>query len=94
MDGDMMIYDEDELDDEDHELNDAISDNTHLWSLDPATGTVPIPYMVQNDIRPEIRDRIEQAMSEYDKKTCIRYRTKIYTAIIDSLIVLCRKENS
>ena len=86
MEGDMMIYDEDELDDDDYELKDAISNTTYLWSLDPATGTVPIPYMVQSDMRNETRDRIERAMSEYDKKTCIRYSTKINTAIIASLI--------
>ena len=72
MDGDMMIYDEDETEDDNYELNDAISNSAYLWSLDPATGTVPIPYMVQKDICPEIRDRIERAISEYDKKTCIR----------------------
>ena len=82
MEGDMMIYDEDELDDDDYELKDAINDTTHLWSLDPATGTVPIPYMVQKDIRPEIRDKIERAMSEYDTKTCIRYNIIMNTAII------------
>ena len=69
----MMIYDEDELDDDDYILDDAISNRRYLWSLDPATGTVPIPYMVQNDIRPEIKDRIERAILEYTQKTCIRY---------------------
>ena len=86
MEGDMMIYDEDELDYDDYELDDAISKDKYLWSLDPATGTVPIPYMIQHDIRPEVRNRIERAMSEYDRKTCIRYNTKINTAIITSLI--------
>ena len=88
MDGDMMIYDEDEVEGDDYELNDAISDDKYLWSLDPKTGTVPIPYMVQKDIRPEIRERIERAMSEYDKKTCIRYNTNIHTAIIISVIYI------
>ena len=76
-----MIYDEDELDDDDYVLDDAISNRTYLWSLDPATGTVPIPYMIQDDIRPEIRDRIERAILEYDQKTCIRYIRQIIGAI-------------
>ena len=75
----MLIYDEEELDNdyyEDH-LEDAIEEKKSLWSLDSVTGTVPIPYMIQTDIRPEIRKRISKAISEYDQKTCIRYITNV-----------------
>lgn len=73
MDGDMIIYEENEFDDDDNQFRDAIVDEQFLWPLDSATGTVPIPYMIQDIIRPEIRERIVQAVSEYSKKTCIRY---------------------
>ena len=68
------------------ELDDAISDDKYLWSLDPKTGTVPIPYMIDHTMRPEIRERIEQAVSEFDRKTCIRYSTKIHKENIVSVI--------
>ena len=66
----MIIYEEEEFDDDG--LYDAINDENYLWSLDSATGTVPIPFMIENGIGPEIRDRILKAISEYDEKTCIR----------------------
>ena len=74
----MLIYDEEELDYYGDHLEDAIEEEKYLWSLDSVTGTVPIPYMIQTDIRPEIRKRISQAISEYDQKTCVRYITNIY----------------
>ena len=68
----MIIYQTDELDDDGYELNDAIIDENHLWSLDSTTGTVPIPFMIEHGMRPETRDKIAKAISEYDLKTCIR----------------------
>ena len=73
----MLIYDEEELDYYEDHLEDTIEEEKYLWSLDSVTGTVPIPYMIQKDIRPEVRKRIAQAISEYDQKTCIRYITNI-----------------
>ena len=73
----MLIYDEEEMDYYGDHLEDAIEEEKYLWSLDSVTGTVPIPYMVQTDIRPEIRKRIAEAISEYDQKTCVRYITNI-----------------
>ena len=69
----MIIYDENEFSDDGYQSSDAIVDERFLWPLDSATGTVPIPFMIQDNIRPEIRERIVQAVSEYSKKTCIRY---------------------
>ena len=67
----MIIYEEEEFDDDG--LYDAINnDDNYLWSLDSATGTVPIPFMIANRVGPEIRDRITKAVLEYDQKTCIR----------------------
>ena len=66
----MIIYEEEEFDDDG--LYDGINDENYLWSLDSATGTVPIPFMIENGIRPETRDKILKAISEYDQKTCIR----------------------
>ena len=71
MDGDMMIYEDEEFDDDEYELNDAV-DGNHLWSLNSTTGTVPIPFMIGNGVSLETRERIVQAVSEYSKKTCIR----------------------
>ena len=37
-----------------------------------ATGTVTIPFMIQNDLSQEKRNKIARAVHEYDQKTCIR----------------------
>ena len=66
----MIIYEEEELHDDG--LYDVINDGLYLWTLDSTTGTVPIPFMIENGIRPEIRDKILKAIYEYDQKTCIR----------------------
>ena len=69
----MIIYEENEFDDDEYQSSDAIVDEKFLWPLDSATGTVPIPFMIEDNIRSEIRERILLAVSEYSKKTCIRY---------------------
>ena len=66
----MIIYEEEEFDDDG--LYDVINDENYLWSLDSATGTVTIPFMIQNDLSPEKRNKIARAVHEYDQKTCIR----------------------
>ena len=68
-----MIYEEDELGDDGNELSDAIVDRRFLWPLDSASGAVRIPFMIQDDARQEVRERIIEAVSEYSEKTCIRY---------------------
>ena len=72
MEGDIMGYYNDDLVDNEDELQDAINDKSHLWSLDTTTGTVPIPYKIDNWIDPDKRDEITKAITEYDRKTCIR----------------------
>ena len=66
----MIIYEEEEFDDDG--LYDAINDENYLWSLDSATGTVPIPFMIENGLSREKREKIGKAVSEYNQKTCIR----------------------
>ena len=68
----MIIYEEEEFDDDRFVLDDRIDDENYLWSLDSATGTVPIPFMIENGLSQEKRDKIEKAVSEYNQKTCIR----------------------
>ena len=68
----MIIYKEEEFDDDEFALHDVIDDENFLWSLDSETGTVPIPFMIQDDLSPEKRNKIAEAVSEYDQKTCIR----------------------
>ena len=81
MEGDIMAYDNimhaDDEQESYYELEDAISDTNHLWSLDKTTGTVPIPFKIDDGIGPDMRDMIFKAISEYDKKTCIRYSSMI-----------------
>ena len=76
MEGDIMAYDNimhaDDEQESSYELEDAISDTNHLWSLDKTTGTVPIPFKIDDSIGPIMRDNIMRAISEYDQKTCIR----------------------
>ena len=77
MDGDIIAYNniepniDNEYDDY-YEFEDAIDDKNYLWSLDKTTGTVLIPYKIDDSIGPVMRDNIMRAISEYDKKTCIR----------------------
>ena len=68
----MIIYEEEEFDDNAYALNEHITDKNHLWSLDSATGTVPIPFMIENGLSQEKREKIGKAVSEYNQKTCIR----------------------
>ena len=77
MDGDIIAYNKIDpvIDDEYdyyNEFEDAIEDKNHLWSLDETTGTVVIPYKIDDSISPAMRNNIMRAISEYDKKTCIR----------------------
>ena len=72
MEGDIIDYNNDDLGDNGNELQDAINNKSHLWSLDTTTGTVPIPYKIDDGIGPDLRDKIIKAITEYDKKTCIR----------------------
>ena len=77
MEGDIMAYDNIEQADHEqesyYEFEDAISDTNHLWSLDIPTGTVPIPFKIDDAIAPDMRDMILHAIFEFDMKTCIRY---------------------
>ena len=72
MEGDIIGYNNYDPSDIENELQDAISEKSHLWSLDTKTGTVPIPYKIDDGIGPDLRDKIIKAITEYDKKTCIR----------------------
>ena len=77
MDGDIIAYNniepniDNEYDDY-YEFEDAIDDKNYLWSLDETTGTVVIPFKIDDIIGTAMRDNIMRAISEYDKKTCIR----------------------
>ena len=56
---------------------DAVSNPDYLWTLDPVNGTVPIPYVVDDDTeayryRSDIRENIARAVTEFNEKTCIR----------------------
>ena len=72
--GDMIFYDETESDDfDDNDYYDAINDTDFLWTLDSTTGTVEIPYMIDNNIYDDFRrDKIQKAVDEFHDKTCIR----------------------
>lgn len=67
-----LIYDDDI--DENEYLDDAISDTNALWELDPDTGTVPIPFMIDESFNgdSEMLDQIHRAIFEFTSKTCIR----------------------
>lgn len=69
--GDIIAYDKEELEDYDY-FDDAISSIDALWALDPETGTVPIPFMVDDYIDFQTKENIERAVKEYNEKTCIR----------------------
>ena len=58
MEGDIIVYDNNELEEYD-DYGDAVNDTSALWNLDPATGTVPIPYMISNNIDSQTREKIE-----------------------------------
>ena len=66
------IYDDDI--DENEYLDDAITDSNALWELDPGTGTVPIPFMIDKSFNgdSEMLDKIHRAIFEFTSKTCIR----------------------
>ena len=70
----MIFYDETESDDfDDNDYYDAINDTDFLWTLDSTTGTVEIPYMIDNNIYDDFRrDKIQKAVDEFHDKTCIR----------------------
>ena len=70
----MIFYDETESDDlDDNDYYDAINDTDFLWTLDSTTGTVEIPYMIDNHIYDDFRrDKIQKAVDEFHYKTCIR----------------------
>ena len=77
MDGDIIAYNKIEpvIDDEYdkyYEFEDAIDDKNSLWPLDETTGTVLIPFKIDDSIGPIMRDNIMKAISEYDQKTCVR----------------------
>ena len=71
MEGDIIVYDENVPVDDDY-LDDAMSNTDAKWDLDPETGTVPIPYKIDNDIGSKTREYIDQAINEFHRKTCIR----------------------
>ena len=66
---DMIVYDNK---DADEFANDAIDNTEALWPLDSASGTVRIPYMIDNSIALEMQLEIDRAISEFHQKTCIR----------------------
>ena len=70
MEHDILSY-EDNDPNQDYEYEDAVG-NHFLWNLDSTSGTVPIPYMIDSRSTPELRAKVEAAISEYQKKTCIR----------------------
>ena len=77
MDGDIIAYNNIELNIDDeyddyYEFEDAIDDKNYLWPLDETTGTVLIPFKIDDIIGTAMRDNIMRAISEYDQKTCIR----------------------
>ena len=68
---DIILYDNNEPDEDDY-YYDAINNTNSLWTLDPETGTVPIPYLIDGIIDFQTRKNIDRAISEFHQKTCIR----------------------
>ena len=67
---DILSYDDNDAD-QYNEFGDAIGD-TYLWDLDRTTGTVPIPYIIDSRCTSVVREYINDAISEFHEKTCIR----------------------
>ena len=65
----MIVYDNK---DADEFADDAIDDTNALWPLDSASGTVRIPYKIDDSIALEMKIAIDRAVSEFHQKTCIR----------------------
>ena len=52
-------------------MDDAITKKSRLW--DVIDGIVTIPYTESNFLTHEERSKIQQAIAEYNSKTCVRY---------------------
>ena len=51
-------------------MDDAISKKKRFWSV--VNGIVTIPYTESNFLSHEERAKIQQAIAEYNSKTCVR----------------------
>ena len=65
----MIVYDNK---DADEFADDAIDNTEALWPLDSASGTVRIPYKIDDSIAHQMQLEIDQAVFEFHQKTCIR----------------------
>ena len=69
--GDIMLEKSDFEDDfEIDRMDDAISKKKRFWNVN--NGVVLIPYTESNFLMHEERAKIQQAISEYNSKTCVR----------------------